>query len=286
MYLYSPGVITAETLQFHDHFPYDDLLYVEGRMDKRMGVPRLPRSKFDRTNHQQHVARFDHYCGWVAATIGEENYRLFLLFVATQFGMCVYGTLLLIKLFAGEIEDKQLFQVTFFDKASGKEYPADKWVVFQYMFHRHMYAAGVLTIMAVMSLTLAGFLGYHGYITSIGMTTNESYKWAEVRKWHKSRVKNYQEYLKQQQLLKDGSPASESGQQQQQHVPQPVEEVEDPGPMPKNIYNRGFIENWKEVLFPKSLQRKAEASRNSMLSSNHPPTIKDSSNNKSKLKPN
>jgi palmitoyltransferase ZDHHC4 len=255
-------------------------------VDKTIGLPRLPRSKFDRTKHLQHVARFDHYCGWVAATIGEENYRLFLLFVATQFGMCVYGTVLLCKLFAGEIEDKQLFQVTFFDKASGKEYPADNWVVFQYMFHRHMYAAGILTIMAVMAIALAGFLGYHGYITSIGMTTNESYKWAEVRKWHKSQVKIYQEYQKQQQTLKDGSPTSDNG--QQHHVPQPVEAVEDPGPMPKNIYNRGFIENWKEVMFPKSLQRKAEASRDMMLSSKCTPTTKNSSSNnkKSKIKPN
>jgi DHHC palmitoyltransferase len=235
------------------------------------------------------VARFDHYCGWVAASIGEENYRYFLLFVATHFGMCVYGSIVMIRLFAGEIQDKQLFHVTFLDKASGKEYKADSWVIFQYMFHRHMYEAGILTIMAVMAIALAGFLGYHCYITSLGMTTNESYKWAEVRKWHTSQVKKYQHYQQQQQQQQqallwkaDTTPASssENGQQQQQ---QPVEEVEDPGPMPKNIYNRGVIENWKEVLFPKSLQRKAEACRNSKTLSNNTLTT---NNNKAKVKPN
>ncbi len=33
----------------------------------------------------------------------------------------------------------------------------------------------------------------------------------------------------------------------------------DPGPVPKNIYNRGFVENWREVLFPLSLREDALA---------------------------
>jgi hypothetical protein len=33
----------------------------------------------------------------------------------------------------------------------------------------------------------------------------------------------------------------------------------DPGPTPKNVHDRGFIENWKEVLFPISLRKNALA---------------------------
>ena len=36
-----------------------------------------------------------------------------------------------------------------------------------------------------------------------------------------------------------------------------VETYFDPGPMPKNIYNRGFVENWGEVFFPRSLRKDA-----------------------------
>jgi hypothetical protein len=35
----------------------------------------------------------------------------------------------------------------------------------------------------------------------------------------------------------------------------------DPGPMPKNIYDVGFVENWKQVLFPISLRKKKEAAK-------------------------
>ena len=38
---------------------------------------------------------------------------------------------------------------------------------------------------------------------------------------------------------------------------QEASEYFDPGPMPKNVYDRGFVENWKEVLFPISLRKDA-----------------------------
>ena len=32
-------------------------------------------------------------------------------------------------------------------------------------------------------------------------------------------------------------------------------DIIDPGPPPVNIYHRGFVENWKEVIFPISLRK-------------------------------
>jgi hypothetical protein len=33
--------------------------------------------------------------------------------------------------------------------------------------------------------------------------------------------------------------------------------IVDPGPMPHNIYDYGIIENWRDILFPRSLRREA-----------------------------
>ena len=206
--------------------------------------------------------------------------------------MCSYGSYVLVNLFRGEIQDKKLFEVTFFDRSSGEEYSANSWIVFQYLFHRHMYEAGVLAIMAVMAIALFFFLAYHFYITSVGMTTNEDYKFKQVQKWHKEQVKKYEDYKRQQALKQEGNESQTTkadNTKQQPPVPdgdvtctggksdqnegitsntpagsEPSQEtmvVEDPGPMPKNLYNRGFVENWKEVLFPVSLQLKAEAAK-------------------------
>lgn len=223
--------------------------------------------------------------------------------------MCAYATVLLTILFLGEIEDKRLWQVTFFDRSSGEEFQADYYVVFQYLFHRHLFEAGMLVITGVMTLALVGFLSYHGYITSIGMTTNEHFKWGDVKRWHKEEVKKYKKYLKQENQQENKSADDNSKKKNINNFDAPPEKsdnkngkssnkphisdgdvnctggkaskadkdakekaaasfseqedeeevVQDPGPMPKNIYNRGFVENWKDVLFPQSLQRREAA---------------------------
>jgi palmitoyltransferase ZDHHC4 len=173
----SPGIITPETLQYYNHYPYDDLLYVEGRHDKATGIPRLARSKYDRIKYHRHVPRFDHYCGWVGSTIGEENYRLFLAFVLVQLVMCSYATFLLTMFFQGDIHDQQLWEITLFDRLTGMEYQVTKWIMIQFLVDRHVCEVVVFVIVSVMSCLLAYFLGYHVYITSKGMTTNEHYKW-------------------------------------------------------------------------------------------------------------
>jgi palmitoyltransferase ZDHHC4 len=82
-----PGIITSETLLWYDHYPYDDLLFPAGQICHTRHIPKLARSKFDRYRYHENVARFDHFCGWVHNTIGEENYRWFLLFLVVHVGV-------------------------------------------------------------------------------------------------------------------------------------------------------------------------------------------------------
>ena len=131
-----PGYISSEArIPKYDNYPYDDLLYVP-KDCPTLGFRKVARSKYDRFT-KRHVARFDHFCGWVNNTIGEENYRFFLLFLTIHVGMCLYGTHVTYLLFMGEIQDRGLFDAIFYNGVTGVEHKADAFVVYHYMFMRH-----------------------------------------------------------------------------------------------------------------------------------------------------
>ena len=273
----SPGIITKDTLSLYDHFPYDDLMFVAGKKCPTRKIPRLARSKFDRYKYGENVPRFDHFCGWLYNTVGEENYRWFLLFLAVHVGMCLYGSVVLYFLFYGEIREKKLLEVTFFNRATGAEVgPGDYFFVAQFLFHKFFVEAGVLVLMSVMVFALGGFLGYHAWITSKGLTTNETFKWDEIQKWYKIELKKYQQAIKDGTIVEgekatpptvsDGDVTCTPGASSQPSNSQTVDSedepiIRDPGPPPKNIYNRGFVENWKEVIFPISLRKRKQTKK-------------------------
>lgn len=270
-----PGIITPRSLPRYDHYPYDNLMFLPNRRCDTTNLIRIPRSKFDRMKYKQNVPRYDHFCGWVYNTIGAENYRWFLLFLFIHVLMCVYGSAVCTLLFWGEIKEKQLLEITFFDRTTGEHVHANWFIIIQYLFSRNTLEFAILLVMFVMGIALGGFLGYHIYITSYNRTTNEDGKWSDIRKWYKKEQKKFQEAVKKGLVKKDSSFSSNSATSTE--APELKDgdvsctgggsglkegggghpEFFDPGPMPKNIYDKGFIENWKEVIFPISLRKEA-----------------------------
>jgi len=269
----SPGTITADNIKRYDHFPYDDIMFVPGRVCPSRNIPRLARSKFDRFKYKENIPRYDHYCGWVGNVIGEENYRWFLLFLLVHVLMCIYGSIVVGKLFYGVILDNNLLEVTFFDRYTGEEIQASKWIIFQYLFSTHLVEAAVLAIMSVMSVALGLFLFYHVWLTSRGLTSNEAYKWDQVKKWYKRELKRYNDAVKNGEIdektgkpfrsskpvVTDGDVTCISGDNNDPGEQVNADDDRDlpfhPGPPPKNLYNNGFRENWEEVIFPRSLRK-------------------------------
>jgi hypothetical protein len=300
----SPGIITTKSFKRFDHYPYDNLFFLPDRRCDSTNLIRIPRSKFDRLKYNENVPRYDHFCGWVFNTIGEENYRWFLLFLAVHVFMCAYGGTVCILLFLGEINDKKLLELTFFDRATGENIRSNWFIVFQYLFARNTMEFAALIVMVVMGLALGGFLGYHVshsyscegmevrvfhvftwepldltlprlihqvYLTSANQTTNENGKWTDVKRWYKAEQKKYKEAVKKglvkssadsatpataAPVVQDGDvtcTGGSSSEPTQQQTRQ--QECFDPGPMPTNVYDRGFIENWKEVIFPPSRRK-------------------------------
>jgi palmitoyltransferase ZDHHC4 len=269
----SPGIITPTTLSLYQHYPFDDWMYTHSNKYPL----KLARSKFDRMKYQHFVPRYDHFCGWVDNTIGEENYRHFLLFLLVHTGMCFYGSYVLGRLFYNEIRIRNLLQVTFFDRASGREVPSSLSVALQYLFYKYLNESIVLVVLVVMSITLTLFLGYHIYITSYGLTSNETYKWSQIRKWYRAELQRYQQYQtkvpstngRTTTLPSKSTPNEEENDDDDIDVtciPPTVaaaateahsssDEYDDgipqhPGPPPVNLYDRGFWQNWYQVLDP------------------------------------
>lgn len=261
----SPGIITAQTLEKFDNYPYDDLLFPKDRICPTVGIRKLARSKYDRFSGV-HVAKFDHFCGWLGNPIGEENYRWFLLFLVVHAGMLIYGTVIVAYLFQHEIEKNKLWEKKYFNLANLEELSASPYIIFQYLFQKHILHSGLLLLFGVMSIVMLLFLGYHVWITSRGMTTNEASKWAQVIKWYRIELKRYQKALKEGSLvdestgtvpgISDGDVTCTGATGDVKDISE-TEKVFNPGPKPKFMYNNGFVENWRDVIFPRSMRKEA-----------------------------
>ena len=249
-----PGFITSRSFRRFDHYPYDNLMFQSGTKCETTKLYRIPRSKYDRMKYDGIVPRYDHFCGWTHNTYGEENYRWFLLFLLNHVVMCFYGTYVSYLLFTNEIREKRLMDLTFFDRQTGETLQGSYKIVFQYMYARRTHCIGVAIVMFVMGIALALFLGYHVYITSMGQTTNENGKWSDVQNWYKKQQALYQKAVKQGLVPATNNDVESTDDDSEDG---PVAGIADPGPLPKNIYNQGFVQNWSEVIFPLSLRKDA-----------------------------
>ena len=97
-----PGVVDAHTLDAQlATYPHDHVLY-KPKTCPTLGVTCPARSKYCRVT-QRRVAKFDHYCGWMGNSIGENNLRYFVTFLAVHVVLTSYGSWLCASAISGEI---------------------------------------------------------------------------------------------------------------------------------------------------------------------------------------
>ena len=250
-----PGNITEQTLQKYDVYPYDDFLY-SNKVCPTLKIRKLARSKFDKYS-DRHIPRFDHHCGWLNQPVGELNYRWFLFFLLVHVGMCVYGTTVSYILLRGELEDEPGFFQT-------------KLVM---MAWKYVWIVVAFLLMLTMCFVLGAFFAFHLWLTAKNMTTNEYYKWKEIKAWHKDATAKYQRALRTGAIRADGGKTMASGMTYYQIRNKSTERDEEksssgddakdgiiinPGPMKVNAYDHGIIANFAEVLFPRALRKERQ----------------------------
>lgn len=112
-------------------------------------------------------------------------------------------------------------------------------------------------------MVLFGFLIYHLYLISKNTTTNETYKWSDYNHYIHQFRKLEKEYEIQKENNQTKSIQQRKTKQQQQKIDiqkdfhnftiPPIYKIDKKGKIiVKNIYNKGIINNFWEILFPNS----------------------------------
>ncbi|TFJ87604.1 hypothetical protein NSK_000955 [Nannochloropsis salina CCMP1776] len=226
------GTISPSTWERYDNYKPDNVIYVAGKVCPTCNVVKLARSKHCRLCGVCQ-SRFDHHCGWLNQCVGEVNYRHFLFFLALHSCTFLYGSSRLWGILRGEMIKNKLWDATFYSPSSRQTVGSSPLVVCQYLVVHEGAVCGVLALAFVMAIVLAGFLLYHLWLAGQNTTTNETFKWAEVR----LKVKIARSQARRAHEASGGA--------------LPLRRIADP----VNSYNISLYENLMEVLFPRSERR-------------------------------
>jgi palmitoyltransferase len=243
-----PGYITKETLERFDNYAYDHQIYFPDEC-RTAKIRKPARSKFCKIM-QCNVARFDHYCGWLAQPVGEENHFVFLQFLALTGCMLLYASWAIGASLWSIVVENRLFDATFVSRVNGVRMKADWRLVLQYMMTTNNAAMGIFVTAFVMGFVVCLFFFWHMYLVSRNRTTNEGNKWGDLDFFvEKAKfILKHNEKLRVEARRRGDNPNFEDF----VHVPEKYEKLV--GKKLRNIYDRGVFSNILEVVRPRSLQ--------------------------------
>lgn len=243
----SAGFITKDNVEaLQQVYKHDGFLFPKGKVCSTCHTVKVARSKHCRMENKC-VAQFDHYCPWINNTVGALNFRYFLFFCIATMSFLFYGTYVFTNLFLYIIDRDRLWHVEFSHSSNPREtVKADWFVLSQYMLVKHGLMVFVLILCVVMGLTLFAFTAYQLWMVRCGTTSNEANKWANIQDFYDSaKWKRELEARNGDENTVKIDPNSEDEPTLEQRM------IKDfPAKMPPNIYNLGFMQNLKQIVWP------------------------------------
>ncbi|ESO84152.1 hypothetical protein LOTGIDRAFT_155477 [Lottia gigantea] len=195
----------------------DGIYYYEDTVCKTCNIIRPPRSKHCSTC-KKCVHRFDHHCVWTNNCVAGFNQRWFILYLISVCIMCGNGTYMTYKCLKLIVRNKRLMETAYVDESTNSIQPISYYVLIQHLFMNYPHTMFLLFALPSVIILLGSLASYHIYLVCTNQTTNERYKLYDVQRRYKHEGKN-------------ASTITDL------HSYRP--------------YDKGFIENVKEVMFPK-----------------------------------
>ncbi|XP_058223717.1 probable protein S-acyltransferase 17 isoform X3 [Rhododendron vialii] len=245
-----PGTVNAENVSLYlSAYPYDNMIYSEKECST-CKILKPARSKHCSVCNRC-VARFDHHCGWMNNCIGERNTRYFVAFLLWHFLLCIYGTVAIGLILAGQVKE---FKVIYILKAyygiENSFWSLAPHVV-QWLLASYNNQILLMVFLAIVSLLLSGFFGYHAHLCLTNTTTNETFKWEEYLSW--------QTKVHEAKASDAALDASISGLSNERKPPVSKwkaffrrSRLEDVQMVKENFYDKGSFRNLHEIIFPLS----------------------------------
>ncbi|KAJ3683871.1 hypothetical protein LUZ60_014098 [Juncus effusus] len=246
-----PGTITSKNVaKYISAYPYDNLIFEE-RECTTCKITRPARAKHCKICDKC-VARFDHHCGWMNNCIGEKNTRYFMAFLFWHFLLCLYGAAILGFILAGQLRERKIIYILTVYYGVENKFTALFPHVVQYFLGSYNTQILVAVFLAIVSLLLAGFFGYHLHLCLSNMTTNETFKWQDYISWKQkvNESKASGEALKKTLNAMSGESRAPQSKWRAFFKKSPLQKEEPV--VVNNVYDQGAIRNLYEIFVPLS----------------------------------
>ena len=121
---------------------------------------------------------------WIGNCVGYSNTHLFLLFILVNNLLLTYSSYLHYLVFSHKVAEIRLIQkktIASFGAALHSVKLRSTYQLYSSVILEAELGGALFLICAMMCAVTAGFMLHHGWLLSTGTTTNESFKWADLK---------------------------------------------------------------------------------------------------------